>query len=236
MKESFGPAPMLTAFLKSDLNIGTLIVSTGEDDVKVFLNDKEYRRRTPHGQVRIQTIGNVNVRVAKDGFQNEPAQTAEVKKGAEVRLEFKLKAMPQVTSLQIRGATPGAEVLIDQASIGTVGADGSFTYTTVSPGDHAIDLRRDQFTPKHLQRSFRAGQPVVISGADAVLASAAPTNGTIRVARTPADAVITYRRSDEQTTPRIQGGSTGSAARELHGVHEGPGICGSRRSRAGRRR
>ena len=43
MKESFGPAPMLTAFLKSDLNIGTLIVSTGEDDVKVFLNDKEYR-------------------------------------------------------------------------------------------------------------------------------------------------------------------------------------------------
>ena len=59
MKESFGPAPMLTAFLKSDLNIGTLIVSTGEDDVKVFLNDKEYRRQTAKGQVRIQAIGDV---------------------------------------------------------------------------------------------------------------------------------------------------------------------------------
>ncbi|HLX45389.1 MAG TPA: PEGA domain-containing protein [Bryobacteraceae bacterium] len=205
MKESFGPAPMLTAFLKSDLNIGTLIVSAGEDDVKVFLNDKEYRRRTAKGQVRIQTIGNVSVRVAKDGFQNEPAQTAEIKKGAEVRLEFKLKALPQVTSLQIRGATPGAEVLLDQSSIGTIGADGNFTYNTVPPGDHTIDLRRDQFAPKRLQRSFRTGQPVVIAGADAALASAAPTNGTIKIARTPADATITYRRSDEQQTHELKG-------------------------------
>jgi hypothetical protein len=205
MKESFGPAPMLTAFLKSDLNIGTLIVSAGEDDVKVFLNEKEYRRKTTKGQVRIQTIGNVSVRVAKDGFQNEPPQSTEVKKGAEVRLEFKLKALPQVTSLQLHGATPGAEVLLDQSSIGTVGADGNFTYNTVAPGDHTIDLRRDQFAPKRIQRSFRTGQPVVISGADVVLASAGPANGIIKVARTPADAAVTYRRSDEQQTHELKG-------------------------------
>jgi hypothetical protein len=81
MKESFGPAPMLTAFLKSDLNIGTLIISTGEDDVRVFLNNKEYTRKTQRGQVRVQTIGAVNVRVAKDGFESLPPQTADVKKG-----------------------------------------------------------------------------------------------------------------------------------------------------------
>ena len=57
MKESFGPGPMLTAFVKSDLNIGTLIVSTGEDDVRVYINDKEYRRRTARGQLRIPAIG-----------------------------------------------------------------------------------------------------------------------------------------------------------------------------------
>jgi hypothetical protein len=38
-----------------------------------------------------------------------------------------------------------------------------------------------------------------------VLASAAPANGTIRIARTPADAVITYRRSDEQQTHELKG-------------------------------
>ena len=60
MKESFGPAPMLTAFLKSDLNIGTLIVSPVRTDVRVFVNEKEYRRKTQRGQVRIPAIGKVN--------------------------------------------------------------------------------------------------------------------------------------------------------------------------------
>jgi len=207
MKESFGPAPMLTAFLKSDLNIGTLIVSTGEDGVKVFLNDKEQRRKTVKGQVRIQTIGNVSVRVVKDGFQQEPAQTAEVKKGGEVRLEFKLKAMPQVASLQIRGGTAGAEVFVDGASVGTVGTDGSFTYQTISPGDHAVELRRDGFTTKSFKRSFRAGAPVAVSGADVVLASNAPGNGTIHIARTPGDVAVTYRRSDESGVHELRGDS-----------------------------
>jgi hypothetical protein len=207
MKESFGPAPMLTAFLKSDVNIGTLIVSTGEDDVRVFVNGNEYRRHTQRGQVRIPTMGPVSVRVMKDGFQNEPPQTADVKKGAEVRLEFKLKAIPTVSVLQIHGATPGAEVLIDQYSIGTVGADGSLKYEAVLPGDHTIELKRDQFAPKKLQRTFHAGQSVVLTGADVTLAAAAATTGTgtIRVTRTPADATVTYRRAEENQGRELRG-------------------------------
>jgi len=204
LNESFTPGPMLTAFFKSDLNIGTLVVATSEDDVRVFVNGKEYRRRTKNGQVRIPAIGQVSVRVAKDGFQNEPAQTADVKKGSEVRLEFKLRALPQVSSLQIHGATPGAEVLLDQKNVGAVGSDGNFIYSTVAPGDHTIDLRRDQYTPKHLQRSFKAGQPVVIAGSDAVLV-ATVTSGTIKISRTPADAAVTYRRADESAVHDFRG-------------------------------
>jgi len=109
MKENFGPAPMITAFLKTDLNIGTLIVSTGEDDVQVFMNNKPYGRKTQRGQLRIQTIGEVNVRVAKDGFDPAPPLTAEVKKGEETRLEFKLNRTPVTAVLQVTGGTPGAE-------------------------------------------------------------------------------------------------------------------------------
>ena len=94
MKESFGPAPMLTVFLKSDLNVGTLIISTGEDNARVFLNDREYPRKTQHGQVRIQTIGPVNVRIAKDGFEPVAPQTGEVKKGSEVALRIQDAAAP----------------------------------------------------------------------------------------------------------------------------------------------
>jgi hypothetical protein len=204
MKESFGPAPMLTAFFKSDLNIGTLIVSTGQDDVKVFLNDKEYARKTQRGQLRVRVIGKMKVFVQKDGFQPEPPQTTEVKKGAEVLLEFKMKALPALTTLLIRGGTPGAEVLIDQANVGTVGADGNFTYNSVAPGDHTVELRRDQYAPKRLQRNFRAGQPVALAGAEVTLAATTPSNAIIRVARVPASAVVTYRRAEENEVRELR--------------------------------
>lgn len=202
MSETFGAAPMLTAFLKTDVNAGTLIVSTGQDGVRVFLNDKEYRRRTERGQLRVQTLGKVAVRVAKSGFQEEPAQTAEVKKGAEVRLQFDLKPQPQFGSLQIRGGIAGSEVLIDQKSAGTLGPDGSLSLNALPPGDHAIELRRDQYLPKRLQRSFHAGQTVVLAGADVALAIG---SGTIRIIRTPASAAVTYRRGDETESHEARG-------------------------------
>jgi len=174
-KEDFGPGPALTAILKTDRNVGTLIVSTGENNARVFLNNKEYPRRTQGGQVRIQTIGPVEVRVAKNGFENSPTQTAEVKKGGEVRLEFKMKPLAEVGALQIEGATPGAEVVIDQRSAGTVGDDGKFYDAAVAPGVHVIVLRRDRFTPKQFSRSFAAGQTVTIGGSDvALIAERAP--------------------------------------------------------------
>jgi hypothetical protein len=194
MNDNFGVAPALTVFLKSDVETGTLIVATDQDDVRVFLNNKEHPRHTQRGQLRIQASGRVAVRVAKGGFQDEPPQTAEVKKGAEVRLAFNLKPQPQFASLQIRGGTAGAEVLLDQKNVGAVGQDGSFSFNLVSPGDHTIALQHEQYMPKRLQRAFRAGQAVMLTGADVVLAA---SNGTIRLARNPAAANITYRRADE---------------------------------------
>jgi hypothetical protein len=181
VKETFGPAPMLTAFLKSDLNAGTLVVSTGEDDVRVFVNNKENSRRTQRGQVRIQTIGPVSVKVAKDGFDSPPPQTAEVKKGAETRMEFKLKALPKFGTLQVTGGTPGAEVLVDQRSLGTIGADGGFSNGTIAPGDHTIEIRRDGYVSHRLPRSFRAGDTVTVAGGDAILTAVPPPPAPVAI-------------------------------------------------------
>jgi hypothetical protein len=169
MKDDFGSAPMLTVFLKSDVNAGTLIVSTGEDDVRVLLNGKEYRRKTQHGEVRIQAIGKLSVQVAKDGFDSVAPVTAEVKKGAETRLEFKLTKTPTTATLQIAGASPGTEVWIDQRNAGAVGADGSFTDNSVAPGEHSIELRHEHFVPKRSAHTFTAGQTVTISGPEVLL-------------------------------------------------------------------
>jgi hypothetical protein len=200
--ENFGAAPMLTVFLKTSVDAGTLIVSTGQDDVRVFLDGKEYRQRTQRGQLRIETLGKVAVRVARSGFEDAPAQTVEVKSGAEVRLRFDMKPLPQSGWLEIHGAIAGTEVFIDQRNVGAAGPDGSLTLSDIRPGDHAIELRREQYLPKRLQRSFRAGQAVVLTGADVVLAAA---GGTVRIARNPASASVTYRRGDETEAHEVHG-------------------------------
>ena len=203
LSENFGAAPALTAFLKTDVNAGTLIVSAGLDGVHVFVNEKEYRHLTERGQVRIQTLGKVTVRVSKNGFLDTPPQTADVKKGAEVRLQFDLKPQPQFGSLGVHSATPGTEIWLDQTNIGVAGPDGSFSYGSVPPGEHTVELRREQFLPKRVQRSFIAGREVELGGADTVLTSAI---GVIRLIRSPASAAVTYRRADEVESHEAHGG------------------------------
>ncbi|MEO7141886.1 MAG: PEGA domain-containing protein [Bryobacteraceae bacterium] len=202
---SFGPAPTLTAFLKSDVNAGTLVVSTGEDDVSVFLNNKEYRRKTQRGQLRITwTPGNVAVRVSKPGFQEVALQQATIKKGEEARLEFALKPLPRVAVLNIRGAAPGTQIFLDQQSLGTVGPDGAFSHANVAPGDHVIELRREHYLPKKLARSFKAGDTIALSGAD--LAMNAST-GAVQIAVTPANAAVSYHHADETLSLPVNGNS-----------------------------
>ena len=95
-----------------------------------------------------------------------------------------------------------SEVLVDRKNAGTVGPDGSFSLSGIHPGDHTVELRREHYRPKQLERSIHAGQAVILSGADVVLASA---NGTIRLARNPASATITYRRGDETESHEARG-------------------------------
>ncbi|MGH9667773.1 MAG: carboxypeptidase-like regulatory domain-containing protein, partial [Bryobacteraceae bacterium] len=201
---SFGPAPTLTAFLKSDVNAGTLVISTGEDDTSVFLNNKEYRRKTQRGQIRVQWLGNVSVRVSKPGFQDVPAQQASVKKGEETRLEFTLKALPKLAVLQIRGGVPGTQVLLDQQSLGAIGPDGTLSHAKVSPGDHVVELRRDRFAPKKLQRTFKAGETVALSGNDLILTAAL---ASVQITVVPASAALSYRHADEPQSFDIKGTS-----------------------------
>ena len=203
VSESFSAAPQLTAFLKTDVNAGTLIVAAGHDDVRVFLNGKEHRRRTEHGEVRIQTLGKVEVRVAKNGFQDEPAQTVEVKKGAEVRVSFALRPRPQFGSVQIRGGIASSEVLLDQKAAGVLGPDGSLTLDAVPPGEHTLELRREQYVSKRIPVSMKAGQTLLLGGSEVSLS---PARATIKLTRNPATAVVTYRRADESEPHELHGG------------------------------
>lgn len=168
---TYTPAPTLTAFVKSDMNAGTIIVVTGEDDVQVFLDGKEYRRKTMRGQLRIPNIkvGAHTVRVQKPGFSNEPEQQIQVKKGDESRVQFKLQPAPLLADLQIRGGLPGMTVMIDRDPPVVVGADGTAVVKGVQPGDHIVELRQDQFKTKRTVRAFKGGETILMTGGEVAL-------------------------------------------------------------------
>src|SRR5207244_3246003 len=94
----------------------------------------------------------------------------------------------QMASLSIEGAIPGTEVFIDQASAGIVQPDGRYSFATLSPGDHQIELRKDGYKPSRLQKHFDGGSNVAISGGDAALQ---PIVGELKITFLPADANVT---------------------------------------------
>lgn len=190
------PAPALTAFVESGQNVGTLVVVTGQDKSLVFLNGKALPQATKGGQLRIANLDprEYTVRVEKAGFQDVPEQKIRIRKGEQGRLVFGLLPVPHMASLSIQGGPPGATVLIDQANAGTVQPDGTLTLSSIAPGDHVIELRKDRFKPRQIRKHFVGGTPVTLATSEVVL-EAAP--GELKIVFSPADAQVTLTKGSE---------------------------------------
>jgi eukaryotic-like serine/threonine-protein kinase len=200
-----GATPTLSAFLESGQNLGTLVVVTGQDKAKVFLNGKLQPQLTEGGQLRIPNLEprDYVVRVSKSGFQDLPEQKVRLRKGQD-KIVFNLQPILHLASLTIQGGTPGATVLIDQAAVGTVQSDGTLTVATVNPGDHTVELRKDKFKAKQIKKHFVVGTAVSLAAADAAL-EAAP--GELKVTFMPTDAQVTVARAGEAPTKVSSGGA-----------------------------
>ncbi len=124
--------------------------------MRVYLNDKLYRRTTEHGTLRIPTdVGAYSIRVQKDGFRSPAAQTIDLKKGEEQRVALTLVTIPPV--LEISGAVPGAQVKVDGAGIGETDSNGAFQ-KEVAPGEHVVELTKDEYNPVRLTVQFTPGK------------------------------------------------------------------------------
>jgi hypothetical protein len=147
IQETFTGNPTLTVFLRSDKagppnmgDLGTLLVVTNEDNVRVFVNNKEQKKQTARGQLRVPTLpGKVQVRVFKDGFNTPPTQTIDVVKGADARVEF------QLTKMDVGGTPKPAPI----APPPPVGATSGTVHVTRSPGAAVITYKRDNEAQPH---------------------------------------------------------------------------------------
>ncbi len=189
-------SPTLEAFLESGASGGTLVVSVGQDGAKVFLNGQMQKSVTRRGQLRIPNLEpkDYTVRVTKAGFQDIPEQKIRIRKGGESTLNFDLQANPKFASLSLQGANAGTQVIVDQNPAGAVQPDGTFSVANIAPGDHVIELRKDRFKPKRLQKHFVAGAAVALSGADVAMDAA---TGDVRITFTQAEATVTLTHGSD---------------------------------------
>lgn len=174
---TYTPAPALTVYVKSDPNAGTVVVNAAQDGADVYINDALYRRKTDRGQVRIPLkVGDYTIRVHKTGFIDPPPKSVTVKKAEETAVNFRLDPVPQIATLAIKGALQGTMVYVDNELAAVIGPDGGANISNVKPGDHSIELRREQALPKRFQRSFHTGDVVTLSGPDVTLDKAITEN------------------------------------------------------------
>ena len=201
-----GPAPALSTFLESGRNLGALLIVAGQDKAKVLLNGKPQRQLTQGGQLRIPNLElkDYVVQVSKSGFQDPPQQTVRIRNGEQAKVIFNLKPpVPHLASLMnIQGGAPGATVLVDQTPVGTIQPDGTLSVSTVNPGDHIVELRKDHFTSRQLKKQFVAGAVVSIGASDAAL-EAAPAG--LKITFAPADSQVALARAGEMAT-RVSSG------------------------------
>ena len=197
---TYTAAPALTVYVKSDPNAGTVVVITGQDGVDTFIDDKPYRRKTDRGQVRIPLkVGEYTIRVHKAGFIDPPPQSVEVKKAEEAAVQFRMQPAPEIATLDIKAALPGTMVYIDKDFAALIGADGNARISNVKPGDHIVELRRDQALPKRFERTFRTGDVALLTGSDVILDRVVTDNKAVPPPPTPAPAPATAPAAEGTT-------------------------------------
>ncbi|HTW58897.1 MAG TPA: hypothetical protein VMD99_12275 [Terriglobales bacterium] len=175
-------------------NLGTLLVVAGQDGAKVFLNGKLQPRLTQAGQLRLPNLEPKDyvVQISKTGFQDPAQQKIRIRKGEPATLVFHLQPhilqpQPRLASLTIQGGAPGTSVFIDQSLVGTIQPNGTLSVSTVNPGDHTVELRKERFRPRQFKKHFVESGTISLAATDAAL-EAAPAE--LKITYTPADATV----------------------------------------------
>jgi tetratricopeptide (TPR) repeat protein len=183
----------------SSHDAGSLVVVAGQDGARVFLNGRLQGQLTQAGQLRLPNLETKDyvVQISKSGFQDPPQQTIRIRKGEQVRLVFSLQPQPRLASLSIQGGAPGTTVLIDQAPVGTIQPDGTLSVSTVSPGDHIVELHKERFKPRQFQKRFDAGGTIVLAATEAALEAAPEAMlGELKITFAPPDAKVAIVRGE----------------------------------------
>jgi serine/threonine-protein kinase len=124
----------------------------------VTVDDKQYRTKND-GTLEVNVAGNSThtIRVQKEGFK---AREQVVRVGGD-NVSLSLALSPDLVTVLIRKAPPGARVLVDEKPQATVAKDGTAKFQ-LSTGEHAFALSTPNGTAAAISRSVKTGQSLVL--------------------------------------------------------------------------
>jgi TonB family protein len=152
--------------VRSGQDTGSLLISTGDAGVVVFLDDQEYGRTPKNGQLLVQRLpaANYSIRVEKPGFQSI-SQQSKVELQKVTTVAFKLQRQVEVVSnanVEIQGAPEGALVQVDGVLMGATSASGTLT-VPLTTGQHTVTVAKDTFIPQEIKQNFGPGSTTTLN-------------------------------------------------------------------------
>jgi AAA domain-containing protein/PEGA domain-containing protein len=140
---------------------GSILLSAGEPNVNVFVNDQEYGRTGADGTLHIDRLqpATYTVRVEKPGSESVSLQ-ASVKAQSATPLRVKLQQQTETLALgsvQINDTQPGSVIMLDGKPVGQSSDQGTF-FLTAPPGEHSIAATKDGFISQEIKEKFALGQ------------------------------------------------------------------------------
>ncbi|HXR76686.1 MAG TPA: protein kinase [Bryobacteraceae bacterium] len=200
---ALSPVPVLSVQLGAERNTGTLLVQSNVPDAQVFVNGEQWRKPLADGsRLIVLSPQTYSIKLSRDGYQDSPAQTVEIRKGEQQQLQINLTAMPQKATLAFDGLPAGAEVIIDGVHAGITNPAGNFS-SDVAPGRHAVTLHKAGYEDTGITREWQAGINKV---AGVQMAKAA--TGTLSFEINPGNARISFRRAGDTAAHDAKNGSS----------------------------
>jgi serine/threonine protein kinase len=189
-------SPHLNFWINSDRNVGMLSVEANVPKGQLIIDGRPATSSVRNGKFNLNLEPKTyRVRIVAPGYEDSAEQSVAIHKGEPTQLKFELKPAVNTASLVIEGGTPESEVWLNGERIGTLNSAGSLTQENIDPGNHIIQIRKQDYEELDLARNFTAKQVIRLAGDDAKLK---PLGGLdFRVS--PAGARVIYKLQGETT-------------------------------------
>ena len=167
---STSAAAEVVGALKPDT--GTLVIESNIPGADLFINNQKHTMPAGAQVLAIALPPNTYlVRAARKGYSASGSVQVSIARNAAMMLNVYLKPEIDYAVLKIQGAMPGTQVKVDGTSLGSL-EEGKLFVHELSPGKHVIELSKQGFLSKRMERQMQAGDLLALTGSEIQLASA----------------------------------------------------------------